>query len=233
MVTLQIKGLQKTTLIDYPCKVAATIFVAGCNFRCPFCYNKDLVLNPDSLQTISQDDIIDFLKKRKKWIDGVCISGGEPLIYSDIFDFIKKIKNIGLLVKIDTNGSNPELIKKLIDDKLIDYIAMDIKASLSKYKEASGVDFSIERVIKSIELIKNSKIDCEFRLTAVPLLHNEDDLEKIGRLLENNERFFIQQFRPKNCINKEFEKIKPFEEDKLIKFKNIAEKYIKKVEIRT
>src|SRR3989344_5633428 len=135
---LEIKGLQKTSLIDYPPYTSCVVFLAGCDFRCPFCQNPDLILNPEKLETVKQEDFLEFLKKRKKWLDAVCISGGEPTLYEDLPEFIKKIKDLGYKVKIDTNGNNPNAIEELINKKLIDYVAMDIKAPLDKYSKAAN-----------------------------------------------------------------------------------------------
>src|SRR3989338_2765465 len=135
---LPIKGLQKTSLIDYPGKVVCTIFLAGCNFRCPYCQNPDLIENPDKLPDIKEEEIIGYLKKRRKWLDGICISGGEPTIHNGLVDFIKKIKEENFLVKLDTNGVNPNMIKELLNNELIDFISMDIKRSLDKYEKVAN-----------------------------------------------------------------------------------------------
>jgi len=137
---LTIKGLQKTTLVDYPNKVACTIFLPRCNFRCGFCYNKDLVIDYDRLPSIQEEEIINFLKEKKKWLDGVVFTGGEPTLHRELPNFIKKIKEMGFLVKIDTNGTNPKMLKELIDNNIVDYIAMDIKAPLEKYDKITGVN---------------------------------------------------------------------------------------------
>ncbi len=227
-----VKGLQKTTLVDYPGKVACTIFLCRCNFRCPFCYNKDLVLNYEKIPEIKEKEILDFLKERKKWLDGVAITGGEPCIHKNLPQLIKKIKELGYLVKLDTNGSNPKMLEELINKKLVDYIAMDIKNSLEKYNESCGVKVDIKNIKKSIGIIKKNKIDNEFRMTVVPTLHDKHDMEDIGKLLKNSKRFFIQQFKPLTTIDKRFEKIEPFPIETLKEFKKILEKYISKVEIR-
>lgn len=227
-----IKGIQKTTLLDYPDKVACTIFLAECNFRCPFCYNIDLVLNYKNLPEISEEEILDFLKKRKKWLDGICITGGEPCVHKNLPDFIKKIKNLNYLIKLDTNGSNPRMIKDLIDRRLIDYVAMDIKGPLEKYDKISDVKVNIKDIKDSIEIIKNSKKDYEFRITVIPTLHDKKDVKKIGKLLKGTKKFFIQQYKPMTTIDKKFEKISPFPVTTLEEFKKILEKYISKVEIR-
>ena len=229
---LEIKGLQKTSLIDYPPYTSCVVFLAGCDFRCPFCQNPDLILNPEKLETVKQEDFLEFLKKRKKWLDAGCISGGEPTLYEDLPEFIKKIKDLGYKVKIDTNGNNPNAIEELINKKLIDYVAMDIKAPLDKYSKAANAKVDIENIKESVSIIKNSGVDYEFRMTSIPTLHDKDDFEKIGQWLKGAKAFFLQQFRNKICLDKSFEKITPFSKDDLKEFKGILDKYIAKVEIR-
>jgi len=227
---LEIKGLQKTSLIDYSPYTSCVVFLAGCDFRCPFCQNPDLVLNPEKLDTIKKEDFFEFLKKRKKWLDGACITGGEPTLYKELPEFIKQIKDLGYKLKLDTNGNNPDMLKELV--KLADYVAMDIKSSLEKYDESAGVKVDIEKIKKSVEIIKNSGIDWEFRMTVVPALHSQEDFEKIGKWLKGAKRFFLQQFSNKICLDKSFEKITPFSKEDLEEFKVILSKYISKVEVR-
>jgi len=229
---LPIKGLQKTSLVDYPGNIVCTIFLAGCNFRCPYCQNPDLIDNPDKLPAIKEEDIIDFLEKKRKWLDGICISGGEPTIHPGLVDFIKKIKKMDFLVKLDTNGTNPVMIKELLDNKLIDFISMDIKASLDKYGDAANVGVNKEDLQKSVELIMNGNIDYEFRATILPKLHSEEDIKKIGEWLKGSKKFVLQQFRPKICLDKSYEKEKPFTKEEMEGFNKLLEPYFDKVEIR-
>jgi len=226
-----IKGLQKTSLIDYPPYTVSVIFTAGCNFRCPYCQNPDLVNNSPDLKQYSQEEIIDFLKSRKKWLDGICITGGEPLLYPEIIEFIKKIKEISMKIKLDTNGSNPELLTDIIKNKLVDYIAMDIKGPLERYNELTKSNINTENIKKSIELIKNSNIDYEFRTTVTPDLA-EQDIKKIGELLKGAKKFSIQQFRNTFKLLDENYKKEPYPEEKLKEFKKIIEDYIENVEVR-
>jgi len=165
---MRLGGYQKLTLIDYPGKIATTVFTVGCSFRCPFCHNPELVL-PDHFPAPNkmEKEFFEFLKKRKGKIQGVCITGGEPTIQPDIIAFIKKVKKMGFLVKLDSNGTRPDILKKVIDGKLVDFIAMDIKNSLKKYSKTVGTKVDIERIKLSIELIMNSGIDYEFRTTVV------------------------------------------------------------------
>ncbi len=191
-----IGGIQKLTLLDYPGKVAATIFTAGCNFRCPFCHNAPLVNDIDKYSFMDEEEVLTFLGKRVGILDGVVITGGEPTLMSDLPEFISKIKAMGYRVKLDTNGTNPEMLEHLIDNKMIDYVAMDIKNCLEKYHETSGVDdsFDLEGIKRSAEILMQGKIDFEFRTTVVKPYHTEEDFDRIGQWLVGDEKFFLQSF---------------------------------------
>jgi len=190
-----ISGMQKLTLLDYPNKTACLLFTQGCNFRCPFCHNKSLLENSSNNEIISEEEVFEYLEKRKNLLDGVCITGGEPLLQKNIEVFIKKIKEKGFLVKLDTNGSFPGRLKWLIDNKLVDYIAMDIKNNFMNYESASGVqNNNIENIKKSIEIIENSGIEHEFRTTVVKEIHNEKMLENICEFIGKKEKYYIQNF---------------------------------------
>ena len=178
---MRIQGLQKLTLLDYPEKTACTLFTAGCNFRCPFCHNAALVTHIDNSNFFTEEYVLDYLKKRKGVLDGVCITGGEPLLHKDLPEFIKKVKALGYLIKLDTNGSYPERLQSLIDDGLIDYVAMDIKNTHEKYlATADCSDDELQNVIKSVEILKQNKIDYEFRTTVVKEYHDAEDIKKIA-----------------------------------------------------
>lgn len=192
---MEIKGLQKLTLLDYPGKVACTIFTGGCNFRCPFCQNSDLVISPKLNPTFSVESIFEHIEKHKKMLDGVCVSGGEPLLQDDLVDFIGEIKKRGLLVKLDTNGFLVDRLRPIIEEKRVDYIAMDIKASPANYGRLVGIKkFDVEPILKSVELIKASGIEHEFRTTVVGDMHSEDDFITIGDWLAGEEHYFLQKF---------------------------------------
>ena len=213
---MKISGFDKLTLLNYPDKVACTIFTSGCNLRCPFCHNSGLVTN--NYNEISFDSIYEYLKKRVGILDGVCITGGEPLIHADIKDYIKKIKDLGYLVKIDTNGCNPKLLKELIDLKLVDYIAMDIKNIYSKYDITSGVKVNIDNIKKSISIIENSGIDYEFRTTIVKEFHSTQDIKEILSYISSNSNYYIQNFKNSNDVfNKN---LSSFSEKELVEMKN-------------
>ena len=191
---MKILGLAKLTLLDYPTKLAATIFLGGCNMRCPFCHNPRLVYLEEN--EISQEEIFKFLKSRISILEGVCITGGEPLINSDIEEFIKKIKELGFKVKLDTNGAFPEKLQALIENGLIDYVAMDIKNCPEKYPETIGrPSFDVTTIFKSVEILKNGTVPYEFRTTTLREFHTEEDFIKIGKWLEGAPKYFIQPFK--------------------------------------
>lgn len=219
---MQFYGIQKITLIDFPETVAATIFTSGCNFLCPFCHNPDLVLKNKKIIPIDFNEIMDFLKKRKNLIQGVCITGGEPLLEKELQETIDKIHSLGLKVKLDTNGSLPENLKKC----KVDYIAMDIKTSFEKY---NLIDYkgNLEELIKnlkeSINWIISSKINHEFRTTVVPEIVTLDDIKKISLELKGAKKYILAQFRPKNTLNKKYEKVIPYPVSILEQMKKIIE----------
>ncbi|MDI6655275.1 MAG: anaerobic ribonucleoside-triphosphate reductase activating protein [Candidatus Hydrothermarchaeota archaeon] len=227
-----IKGLVKTTLIDYPGKIASTIFLAGCNFRCPYCQNPDLVAGYWELPTISEEEIFGHLKSRKKWLDGVCVSGGEPTLNEELPEFLRKIKSMGFLIKLDTNGTNPEMLKKLLDEKLIDYAAMDIKAPIERYEEVVRARVDLEKIKKSVEIIRNNDVDYEFRTTVVPGLLDSEDIRKICSWLRGSKRYYLQQFRPDVTLDASFRKVAPYKPEEMLKCYNIAKENFKVCEVR-
>ena len=189
-----IKGLQKTTLLDFPQKLACTVFTGGCNFRCPFCHNASLVLHAGEVEAISEADFFSYISKRKKMLDGVCITGGEPLLCPDIEDFIIKIKNEGLLVKLDTNGTFPKKLEHLLNNNLIDYVAMDIKNSKEKYALTAGIKEFPSEIEESINIIINKAPDYEFRTTVVKELHTTQDILDIANWIKNSKKYFLQAY---------------------------------------
>lgn len=228
---MQIGGLQKTTLIDYPEKIAAIVFTCGCNFRCPYCHNPELV-NRTS-KNFDEQAVLDFLETRMGKLDGVVVTGGEPTLQKDLPDFLQKLKSMGFSVKIDTNGSQFEMLEQVIKDKLVDYIAMDIKAPVEKYENVVNTNFNIENILKSINLIMKSGIKYEFRTTVVQELLSPDDFEKIGFLTDGADKYFIQNFVLTKVLANSFIGAKPFTQEQL----NSAREYlfnhnIKSVNIR-
>ena len=195
-----IAGLQKLTLLDYPGKTACTVFTTGCNFRCPFCHNALLVTHKVE-EFISEDEFFSFLNKRQGILDGVCITGGEPTLQKELIPFMEKIRSMGFLIKLDTNGARPEILKEILTKKLADYVAMDIKASPDRYGEAVGIaDFDFSCIAGSIRLLEESGIPHEFRTTVTEELHSEEDFEKILALFSAQTPYFIQQFKDSGCL---------------------------------
>lgn len=190
-----IKGLQKTTLLDFPGKLACTVFTAGCNFRCPFCHNASLVVRAGEVDEIPMESFFSYISKRKDLLDGVAITGGEPLINPDIDLFIRRIREYGLLVKLDTNGAYPDRLESLLDEGLIDYVAMDVKNSKQKYARTVGLEsFDTTNVERSVELIMKKAPDYEFRTTVVRELHNVDDLLQICEWIAGAKNYFLQKY---------------------------------------
>ena len=226
---VEIKGLEKFSPRDYPGVISATVFLGSCNFRCPFCHNAELVLNPDGLPTYPMDYITDFLDSRKDWLEGICITGGEPLIHRDIGDFLSFLKERGLLVKLDTNGSFPSQLEDLIAKNLVDSIAMDVKAPLERYEEVTKTKIDRKKIRKSIDVIMVSGVEYVFRLTAVPGLIDEEGMKDIGRMLAGAKVFQIQQFVPVNTLDPAFERLKPFKRDGIRALGRCVEEFVSEV----
>lgn len=192
---MNIGGLQKTTLIDFPGKLASTIFTKGCNLRCSYCHNADLVLGNNLTRDFSEEEIFNFLEKRKNILDAVCISGGEPLMQEKILEFLYQVKKMGYLIKVDTNGFYPIKLKELIKSELVDYLAMDVKHSAENYEKAVGIkDIDLNKINESIEILQTNQIPFEFRTTAVKGIHTERDFIKIGNWLKGPYQFFLQNY---------------------------------------
>ena len=196
-----INGIQKLTLLDFPGKTACTVFLGGCNYACPFCHNAPLVLPGRERDEIGEEEFFSFLKKRQGLLEGVCITGGEPTLRRDLAEFIAKIKDLGFLVKLDTNGTRPEVIKTLLERSLLDYIAMDIKAPIYKYDILAGVEDALtHNILESIDLIKISGIGHEFRTTVTDELHTAEDIAAICELIKGEERYFLQPYKDSGDI---------------------------------
>lgn len=228
---MQIHGFQKTTLLDYPGHIAATIFLGHCNFRCPFCHNSELVLTPDKMPVLDSEEILTFLRKRANILDGVCITGGEPTLSAELEDFISEIKSLGLKVKLDTNGSNPAILKSLHEKKLLDYIAMDVKSSPYKYAKTCGLSsVNIENIQESISFLMSQDLPYEFRTTIVKELHTLDDILQIGQWIQGCKAYYLQSYRDSEQV------IQPgftsYSKNELIELQTQLKKYIDYVEIR-
>lgn len=192
---MRIQGLQKLTLLDFPERVACTVFFAGCNFRCPFCHNASLVVDIPSQADVTEEEFFSFLKKRQGILDGVCVTGGEPLLQPNIEEFIRKIKKLGYAVKVDTNGSFPEKLKSLVESGLVDYVAMDIKNCPEEYGTTAGVpNLDVSSIIESVSYLKEGHVPFEFRTTVVKGYHTKENFEKIAQWLQGTEKYFLQNF---------------------------------------
>ena len=228
---MNIQGLQKLTLLDFPGKMACTVFTAGCDLRCPFCHNRSLVINPPAESEFSEDEIFSFLKKRKGILEGVAITGGEPLMQNDIEDFIVKIRELGYAVKLDTNGTFPSRLKSLVEKNLVDYVAMDVKSSESGYPSCVGIGgFKTDKISESIEFLKGGKVDYEFRTTVAKGLHTKEDIEQLGRWIQGAKRHFLQAFTDSgDLIGFGLE---PFSKAEMLEMCEIMKKYVPSCEVR-
>lgn len=226
---MKIIGVQKTTLLDFPGHIACTVFLGGCNFKCPFCYNSSLI-NCDSSSFIAEKDFFAFLNKRIGILDGVAITGGEPLINPEIKTFIKKIKELGFKVKLDTNGSFPDALQSLIEDELIDYVAMDIKNTFEKYPMTTNCCIDIDNIKRSIQLLINGKIDYEFRTTVVKEFHSIEDFEIISQNIKGAKNYYLQSYQEKDSVlNKN---LHPLTKNELQACAEVARKNLLNVSLR-
>ena len=194
---MKIGGLQKLTLLDYPGKLASTVFTSGCSFKCPFCHNKELVFVPENYSFLDTEEVLSYLAKRKNLLDGICITGGEPLLQEGLLPFIEAVKEMGYFVKLDTNGNNPEKLKEIVNSGLVDYVAMDIKNCKSKYHETVGLNehvFAIHRIEESVSFLLSGEVDYEFRTTVVKELHTKEDLLSLAKWIKSAKNYYLQQY---------------------------------------
>ncbi len=244
---MKIGGLEKFSMIDFPGCLSAVVFTKGCTFRCPFCYNPMLVLSEDRNKnsflpqgieqekdhTLTEDDLFRFLESRRGKLDGVVISGGEPTMQPDLPMFISRIKKLGFLVKLDTNGSNPEMLKKVLDSGDVAYVAMDIKADEDNYARAAGAEIDLVKIKNSVKIIKESGLPCEFRTTCVPGFIDEDIIKRMGEMIRGADKWYLQNFKSDaELINKSLFGLPGFTEDRMNKFSNLGRGYVKICEPR-
>lgn len=217
---MNFRGWKKTSLIEYPGRISTVLFTGSCNFRCPFCYNRDLVLSPEKLPLIKGSEVLEYLAENRNLYHAVVFTGGEPTINKDLPEFLGKVKKLGYLVGIETNGTNPQMLEKLIKNRVLDFVGMDIKAPLTwdKYKTAAGIKSRrlFENVKKSVRILLKSGIDYEFRTTVVPGIHEEKDIVAIAGQLKGAKRYVLQQFLPKNTIDEKFCGLTPFPDKTLV-----------------
>ena len=227
---LPIRGVQKLSLVDYPGHLCSVVFVSGCNLRCGYCHNPSLV-HPDPAQPcIPEDEVFSLLLARKQYVEGVCITGGEPLLYPEIIAFLQRLKSAGFLVKLDTNGFHPELLKRILD--AVDYVAVDVKTSLAKYVELTGAT-ALQKFKDSVGLLMHSGVEYEFRTTAVPEFFSKDDAEQISNLIRGAKHYYIQQFSNRGpLLNPQFELKEPYPREHLERMKRFMEAFVQRVEVR-
>lgn len=224
-------GIQKLTLLDYPGKMACTMFTGGCNFRCPFCHNSDLVFLPENTVEIPGEDLMSFLKKRNKILEGVCISGGEPLLHTGLEQYLREIKELGYKVKLDTNGSLPERLKHLVTEGLVDYVAMDVKNAPERYGESVGIkNFDLTPVCESIQYLLENHIPYEFRTTIVKELHDEESIHALGQWIQGAKILYLQNFEDSDHVIQKG--LHAHEKETLLRFKEILSQYVNQIEIR-
>jgi pyruvate formate lyase activating enzyme len=228
---MKIGGFQKTSLLDYPDRISAIVWTSGCNFRCPFCYNTALALGKGNV--FPEDEILSFLSKRKGLVEGVVVTGGEPFMQEDLPVFLTKIKSLGFLVKVDTNGAYPEKLKALIESQLVDYIAMDVKAPKEKYSQLAGVPVDVSRINASIDLIKQKAPQYEFRTTFVPTLLVKEDIVEIGRWLQGADRYYLQQFKKMTpVLSKNLNQVVPYPREYFQETLTAVQPFFKQCSIR-
>ena len=227
----EIKGLEKFAPKDYPGHISSTIFLGNCNFRCPFCHNVELVLCPDSLPTFPEEYFRNYLESRRGWLEGICVTGGEPLLHEDLKELLRLIKEEGLLVKLDTNGSFPGRLGSLIKQGLIDAVAMDVKAPLDKYQQVTGDRCDPNRIVESISLLRSSGVDLLFRTTVVPGLIGAVDIEAIGRMLKGSLRFQLQAFSPGKTLDDRLRDVEPPKPAEMEALAEIARPFFDEVRI--
>jgi pyruvate formate lyase activating enzyme len=210
---IEIKGFLETSFSDWPGKVCSVLFLPGCNFRCPYCHNHPLVFHPEQYATIPLEDILGRLRFLRNWIDGVCITGGEPSLHEDLPVLVQEIKRHRFSVKLDTNGSNPQRLEGLIEEGGVDFVSMDVKAPLDsfRYSRSTGLPVSLKPILESIEILKRGKVDYEFRMTVVPGLHEEEDIQTVGYQLRAGPRFILQNFNSENPLDPSLKNIVPYD----------------------
>lgn len=230
-MSFKLAGLQKTTFIDYPEKIACIVFTQGCNFRCGYCHNPELFENKEPV--LSVPAFFEFLNKRKGKLDGIVITGGEPTLHGkDLIEFIKEVKSLGFLVKLDTNGTHPDVLQKLLNENLLDYIAMDIKAPLAKYKTITQTDIDTKIIKKSIDMIMNSGVDYEFRTTIVKSQLSVEDLRQIGELIQGAKRYYMQKFLATKILDETLMSEESYTDEEFKNLRTILEEYVDFVDYR-
>jgi len=228
---LPIAHLERLSLHDYPGRTCVKAVIPGCNFRCPYCLNEDLVVNMAGLRLLPESVVIDHLYKSRSLIDALCLGGGEPTLHNGLLSFIYKVKSVGFDIKLDTNGTRPKRIKKLMEERLLDYVSFELKAPLDRYGEVAGAKVDIDAVEQSVRLLRRGDVDHEFRTTMVPGLVDGDDLEKIASMVIGSRRFVIQQFKPGETMCEEYRDVEPYSLSELRSFRDRVAPYFRECQI--
>jgi pyruvate formate lyase activating enzyme len=225
---VEIKGFLETSLSDWPGKLCSVLFLPSCNFRCPYCHNHPLVFHPEQYATIPLEDILGRLRSLRNWIDGVCLTGGEPSLHADLPLLVREIKKHRFLIKLDTNGSNPQRLENLIEAGEVDFVSMDVKAPLDpfRYSRSTGLPIKLKPILESIEILKRGKVDYEFRMTVVPGLHEEKDIQTLGDQLRAGPRLILQNFNPENPLDPSLKNIAPYDPKVLKKIEREVQEMI-------
>ena len=232
---LEIKGFLENSLIEWDGKLSSVIFLPYCNFRCPWCHVPDLAFHPENLETVPFSQIEEAIKRQQGWLDGIAISGGEPTIHPELPAFIAELRRLGMPVKIETNGTAPQMLKELLSSKLIDSVAMDIKNQISEptpYERTVGVKVNLKKIEESIEILMGSSIDYEFRTTVVPTFLDENDIVEIARSISGAKRYILQQFAPRNAYQPALREVKPYPPEKLKAMAELASRYVHNCQVR-
>ncbi len=229
MTMIEIKGFLDTSLSDWPGRLCSVLFLPTCNFRCPYCHNHSLVLRAEQYVTIPLEEILGRLRSLRDWIDGVCITGGEPSLHSDLPLLVREIKQHRFLIKLDTNGSNPQGLESLIETGDVDFVSMDVKAPLDTfhYSRSTGVPTRLKPILESIEILKRGRVDYEFRMTVVPGLHGEADIRTLANQLRAGRRFILQNFNPENALDPSLKNIVPYDPKRLKRIEKEVQEMIR------
>ena len=230
---IRIKGFLETSFVDWPGRICAVLFLPYCNFRCPYCHNHDLVLEPEQYEDVPLEFVLERLGELSGWVDGVCITGGEPTIHPDLPSLIREIKKRGMAVKLDTNGSHPDVLRRLMDEGLLDYVAMDVKAPLEEvsYRRAVGVAVNLQRIKESIALLMEGRVEYQFRITVVPSLHKEGDLRRLAHQLAGARDLTLQNFNPRDPLDPSFREVRPYDEEWMKKMQREVSRILRDVEV--
>ncbi len=212
-MNIEIKGFLETSFVDWPGKICSVLFFPYCNFRCPYCHNHSLVLHPEQYLSIPFEEILSRLRSFEGWIDGICLTGGEPTLHADLLSLIQEIKRNRFLVKLDTNGSNPQVLENLIEARQIDFVSMDVKAPLDpfSYRRSTGLPIDLNPILRSIEILKRGEVEYEFRMTVVPGIHQKEDIQNLGHQLRVGKRFILHNFNPENPLDPSLKDTPPYD----------------------